>query len=193
MVAPREPSSCGRGVGVDRDEQVGARAAGDLVAVLERRGSGRPRGSSRRAPGPSGERVARVAAPWPSVTSFSLPTAERRGRAGIVAAMAGIEHDQRPRRIAGCRRSPAAARRRPAWPCRDRSSRRPRAPPPRAVAGGERGERRRSGSEAAQAMPYLASPPSPAASGISVLPAFAHRLPIERRGASIHDRRPLKV
>ena len=102
MVAPRAGVVARRGVGMDRDEQVGVEPAGDLVAVLEHADSGRPRGSARPAPGR--RRRARRGSRGASarVMSFSRPVAERRGGAGIAAAMAG----DRSRPAADWRRAP---------------------------------------------------------------------------------------
>ena len=101
MVAPWAASFERRGVGMDRDEQIGVEPAGDLVALVEAAIAVVLAGHRHPDPAGGGERVADGEAEREGDVLLALGD-ERRGGAGIVAAMAGIDHHQR--RIVAARR-----------------------------------------------------------------------------------------
>ncbi len=86
----------GGAVAVDRDEQVRLQLACEAAtAPAATRKLIVVAGRAPRAPGPSASSSSRIARAILSVTSFSRAAIDRRDRARIEAAMAGIDHDQR--------------------------------------------------------------------------------------------------
>ena len=90
-----------RGVGVDRDEQIGVEPPRDLVALVEAAIAIVLAGHRHPHPAGGGERVADGEAERQGDVLLALGD-EGRGGAGIVAAMAGIDDDER--RIVAARR-----------------------------------------------------------------------------------------